>query len=52
MRKDQIKEYCEAEFENIDATLAELALIVKSDKSVYSTGELAAIATFLHNFYI
>jgi len=51
MTKDRIKEYCEAEFENIDATLAELALIVKPDKAVYSTAELAAIATFLHNFY-
>lgn len=51
MIKDLIKEYCEAEFENIEATLAEIALIVKPDKSVYSTGELAAVATFVHNFY-
>jgi hypothetical protein len=28
MTKDQTREYCEAEFENIDATLVELALIV------------------------
>lgn len=51
MTKNRIKEYCEAEFENIDLTIAELDLIVKSDKSVYSTGELAAMATFIHNFY-
>jgi hypothetical protein len=51
MTKDQIKESCEAEFENIDATLAELALIAKPDKPAYSTGELAALATFIHNFY-
>lgn len=51
MTKNRIKEYCEAEFENIDSTLAELDIIVKSDKSVYSTGELAAMATFIHNFY-
>ncbi|MBU0573644.1 MAG: hypothetical protein KKH83_04115 [Candidatus Margulisbacteria bacterium] len=51
MTKDRAKEYCEAEFENIDATLAELALIYQADKNGYSTGELAAMSTFVHNFY-
>lgn len=51
MTKDRIKESCEAEFENIDATLAELALIVMPEKTAYSIADLAAIATFIHNFY-
>ncbi|MBI5700839.1 hypothetical protein HZC34_03205 [Candidatus Saganbacteria bacterium] len=51
MTKNQIKEYCEAEFENIDATLAEIAVIYKLGRFDYSTGELAAFATFIHNFY-
>ena len=51
MTKQQLNEYFEAEFENITATLKELSKIVKPNKSDYSTAELAAIATFLHNFY-
>ncbi len=51
MTKRQLEDYCDAEFENIEAVLAELKIVVKKDKSNYSTAELAAIATFLHNFY-
>lgn len=51
MKKQQLREYCEAEFENIDAVLSELFYIVIPDKIEYSTAELAAIATFVHNFY-
>ncbi len=51
MTKQQIKEYCEAEFENIDAVVFELFSVVKTEKSEYSTAELAAIATFIHNYY-
>lgn len=51
MTRQQLKEYCEAEFENIDAVVSELFSVVKTEKSEYSTTELAAIATFLHNFY-
>lgn len=51
MRSRQLKEYCEAEFENIDAVLAELASVVIPGKSQYSTPELAAMATFIHNCY-
>lgn len=51
MTKQQLKEYCDAEFENIEAVLSELKSIVKTEKSNYSIAELAAIATFVHNVY-
>ena len=51
MRKGRLKEYCEAEFENIEAVLAELTSLMVSGKLEYSTPELAALATFIHNCY-
>lgn len=38
MTRRQLEEYCDIEFESIEAVLAE-----------YSTAELAAVATFIHN---
>ncbi len=51
MLVQRLKEYCDAEFENIDAVISELKSVVKSKKVKYSTAELAAIATFIHNCY-
>jgi uncharacterized protein YutE (UPF0331/DUF86 family) len=51
MENQRLKEYCEAEFENIDAVITELNSVVKSKRIKYSTAELAAIATFIHNCY-
>ncbi len=51
MTDQQLKEYCEAEFENIDTVASDLFAVVKSNKSDYSRVELAAISTFLHNIY-
>lgn len=51
MTKQQLKDCCEAEFENIDVVVSELFSIVEVKKSEYSIPELAAIATFIHNFY-
>ena len=51
MTKDQLKEYCEAEFENINTVTAELFSIIKTEKTEYSIAELAAISTFIHNCY-
>ncbi|MFH1347552.1 MAG: hypothetical protein ABIH22_02570 [Candidatus Margulisiibacteriota bacterium] len=51
MTKDQLKEHCEAELEKIETTLAELFLVVEPEKTEYSTADLAAMATFIHNFY-
>jgi len=51
MTSQQLKEYCEAEFENIDTVVSDLFSVVKDNASEYSTPDLAAIATFLHNIY-
>lgn len=51
MTKQQLRKYCEAEFDNIDAVISEIFIVVVPDKTEYSTAELAAIATFIHNFY-
>ena len=51
MTRHQIKEYCEAEFENINAVTSELFSIIKTEKTEYSIAELAAIGTFIHNCY-
>jgi|GEM_PF-1789938 hypothetical protein len=51
MKKEQLREYCEAEYENIDAVLAEIVTLMAPGKSDYSTPELAALATFIHNCY-
>jgi uncharacterized protein YutE (UPF0331/DUF86 family) len=51
MTDQQLKEHCDAEFENIEAVLAELDLIIVPEKTGYTTAEMAAIATFIHNCY-
>ncbi len=51
MTKQQLKNSCDAEFENIEAVLTELKKILNRKNPDYSIAELAAIATFLHNFY-
>ncbi len=51
MLEQRLKEYCEAEFENIDTVLVELYSVIRQEKDDYSTAELAAVATFIHNCY-
>lgn len=51
MKKKQLKKYCDAEFENIDTALSELASVIKPKKQKYSVADLAAAATFIHNCY-
>lgn len=51
MTDQQLKKYCEAEFENIETVMSDLSSVVKEKVFEYSTTELAAIATFLHNIY-
>lgn len=47
----KLKEYCEAEFENIDAVVSELYSVIQPEKADYSIAEMAAVATFIHNCY-
>lgn len=51
MTNEQLKDQCDAEFENIQAVLDELFTVVRPGKADYSVAEMAAIATFLHNDY-
>jgi hypothetical protein len=51
MKKEQLEEYCDAEYESIDAVLTEIASLLVPGKAHYSTPELAALATFVHNCY-
>lgn len=51
MTKEQLKEQCEAEFENIQTVLDELFTVAVPGKSNYSVADMAAVATFLHNVY-
>ena len=51
MTREQLKDQCEAEFENIQAVLEELRAVIRPGKADYTVVELAAIATFLHNTY-
>jgi uncharacterized protein YutE (UPF0331/DUF86 family) len=47
----QLKEYCDAEFENINKVVSEVASIMQLKEEGFTIVELAAMATFLHNFY-
>lgn len=51
MTKEQLKEYCDAEFKNIERVINELFSIFNPEKSGYSVMEQAAIATFIINAY-
>ena len=51
MTREQLKDQCEAEFENIQAVLEELRSVVRPGKADYTVADLAAIATFMHNAY-
>jgi hypothetical protein len=37
MTKEQLKDQCDAEFENIQSVLIELSAVVRSEKTAYST---------------
>jgi hypothetical protein len=47
----QLKEYCEAEFENIEDILRELEVVANPGKLIYAIADLAAIGTFMHHCY-
>lgn len=49
MPSNQLKEYCEAEFENIDGVVFELFSVVKAKETGYTIAELAVILINLIN---
>lgn len=51
MTKEELKEYCDAEFKNIDRVISELFSIYSPEKSGYTLSEQAAIAAFIVNIY-
>lgn len=51
MNAKRLKQQVDAEFENIEAILSELKKVLRPENANYSTAELAAIATYLHNIY-
>jgi uncharacterized protein YutE (UPF0331/DUF86 family) len=51
MTIDELKEYCDEEFRNIDRVIKELFSIYKPEKSEYILAEQAAIAAFIMNIY-
>jgi uncharacterized protein YutE (UPF0331/DUF86 family) len=51
MNESNIVDYCNAELENIEKVVKELAALLSNKQADFSIIELSAIATFLHNFY-
>ncbi len=51
MTKEQLKKYCDGEFENIDRVMKELFSVYRPEKSEYTLAEQAAIAAFIVNTY-
>jgi len=51
MTKEELKEYCDNEFKNIDRVVNELFHITSPDKLEYTLLELAGVSTFLLNIY-
>jgi hypothetical protein len=51
MTLDELKEYCNGEFQNIDRIVNELYSFYNPDKTEYTLAEEAAMATFIMNAY-
>jgi len=51
MTKDELREYCDAEFKNVDRITGELFSVYSPEKSEYTLAEEAAIAAFIVNVY-
>lgn len=51
MTIDELKQFCDGEFKNIDRIMSELFSIYSPDKSDYSLAERASIAAFIINAY-
>jgi len=51
MTIDELKQYCENEFSNIDRILQELFTVFRQEKAEYTLAEQAAISTYMMNTY-
>ena len=51
MTIEELKQYCDEEFGNIDRVKEELFLLYSPEKPEYSTPERAALASFVINIY-
>jgi uncharacterized protein YutE (UPF0331/DUF86 family) len=51
MTSDELKKYCDGEFENIDRIVNELFSVYSTEKTEYSLSEKASIFAFLSNIY-
>ena len=51
MTIEELKQYCDEEFGNIDRVKEELFSLYSTEKSEYSTPEKAALASFVINIY-
>jgi len=51
MTTDELKEYCDGEFKNIDRVMEELFSVYRPEKSEYTLAERAAAAAFIVNIY-
>jgi len=51
MTIDELKQYCNREFDNIDRILNELFSLYKPDKTECTLSERAAVAAFIMNVY-
>ncbi len=51
MTIDELKQYCENEFRNIDRILDELFIVFRHEDGEYTLAEQAAISTYIMNTY-
>lgn len=51
MTSEELKNYCEGEFNNINRVVEEVFSLYRPDKSDYALAEKAAISAFLVNIY-
>lgn len=51
MTIDELRQYCNGEFDNIDIIMKELFIVYKPGKNEYSLAEQAAISTYMMNTY-
>ncbi len=51
MTTDELKEYCDGEFKNIERVMEELFSVCRPEKSEYTLAEQAAAAAFVVNIY-